>query len=537
MRTAEAVKYDVIKTEIPCIDSDTFKPTKESVGYGCWGEVSVYQDAGGQEWAIKSFSPNSIALEQMKERNWTKESVMRSEYIPLSAAYHHVVPRIIERDKTGEMFVAMPLYREGDLSKKVDELDLRTALKVTRDVADALSYLHSQKDPDAEFSWGSENGKRKAHGDVKPSNILMEDGRAFLSDLGSSTCISVNVGSGRTRGPHGDVNYRAPECFKPDAKPSTRADVFSLGAILYSAVAKEGLYEGCPNLFELSEKEAQKIISKKIRKNTPRKLRKFLGKCLAVSEWDRFRDGEEAFGQLEKVIENLDSRKVIKNHIKKWTLPISIPAALVIFGAYQYSTYEPQKLQMPNTQRVFGMLEKPNFKTEGINFEMEDIKDLPKAEELGWVGSGNTKMAKLATDNRVVAYLAKTHSQAVLSRGLLKDSGPYTHAQIATYMAYTTNDERQGNTVRGGPTWPVWAKSIEVALTQSKTTDGKVDLEDVMTTCRLGIEKVDEAKRISRSVDYKDYRNAKDSKGNYIIPKAEQKFIETWLAYYNADID
>ena len=55
------------------IKSDTFTPLNKSVGLGCWGKVDLYTDLGGNEWAIKYFSPNDTAVKQMSERNWSEE--------------------------------------------------------------------------------------------------------------------------------------------------------------------------------------------------------------------------------------------------------------------------------------------------------------------------------------------------------------------------------------------------------------------------------------------------------------------------------
>lgn len=511
--------------EVNSIASDTFVPTGERVGYGCWGRVDVYQDPAGQKWAIKNFSPNEIAQRQMIERNWTAEDVMRNEAIPLSAAYRHLVPRVIERDRNGKMYVGMPLHKEGDLSKRINYLNLEDSLKIARDVADALGYIHEGKE-------AGEN--RRAHGDVKPSNILMKDRRAFLSDFGSSTCISIG-GSGSERGPHGDINYRAPECFKEKASPSTRADIWSLGAILYEAITKEGIYDGFNGSYTSDNKNLNKFVRKKL-KNVPWKVRGFLKKCLAVEEYERFYSGTEALRGLEKIIENLDTKKVIKNHAKKWSLALGLPMAVTGLLVYGAATYEPQKLEMPKSN-IQGMLYPGTIsEKEKIEFEVEDINNLPKVEDMGMMFSGLTTNAKLSTDNRIVAYLTKTQAQAQFSRGAIRSPDVYTDSQFKTYMAYTSYDERNRVALNRTP-WPVWAKSIEVALNQAKTANGKVDLEDVMTISRVGADLVSQAKRASGSFDYKDYITAKDSKGEYIIPEREQNFINTWLAYYKADID
>ncbi len=506
------------------IESDTFTPTGRNLGFGCWGRVDVYEDQGGQEWAIKIFSPNEIARAQMDQRGWTEEDVMRREAIPLDAAAHNVVPRLIERDGKGTMYIAMPVY-EGDLSSRMYSLDLNSSLKIAKEVATALKYIHSHNEYNGNFF-----GNPRVHGDVKPSNILIKNGRANLGDLGSTTCISIG-GSGSERGPHGDINYRAPECFKEDAKPSTRADIWSLGAILYEGIAKEGIYEG----LDPGDENLPKSISKKLRK-VPRKLRPFLKKCLAVSEWNRFNSGDEALKELEKIIDSLGAKKTIRDYARKWTIPIGLPLALSGLLVYGAATYEPQKLEMPKAN-IQGMLYPPtNSKEEQkIEFEKEEIDNLPKVSDGGMAFSGLTRNAKIVTNNRIVAYLTKSYAQTQMARGMMR-GGTYNDYQFRTYLAYTNHDERQFGGLNGTP-WPIWAKSIEVALNQAKTGDGKVDLEDVMAISILGVDLVNQAKRASGSFDYKDYRTAKNSAGKYLISQREQNFINAWLAYYNADID
>lgn len=320
--------------------------------------------------------------------------------------------------------------------------------------------------------------------------------------------------------------------FKENAKPSTRADIWSLGAILYEAITNQGIYDGLKH----DENNLQKGINRKLRKlKAPRKVRKFLGRCLQDCEYDRFSNGREALSELERIIETFGVRKTIKDYARKFTLPIGLPivvAGLIVYGA---TTYEPQKLDMPKSS-IQGMLYPPD-KSEGekVEFEQEEISDLPSVSSLGMLFSGLNQNAKLSTNNRVVAYLLKTHAQTLNFRGGLR-ADTYTDNQFRTYMAYTNNDEKQFGRLSGTP-WPVWAKSIEVALNQAKTKDSRVDLEDVMAISRLGIEKVAEAKNVSGSVDYNIYRTAKDGNGDCIISKAEQSFINTWLAYYKGDID
>jgi len=467
----------------------------------------------------------------MAERGWDEERVMTSEAVPIEAASHNVVPRIIGRDKKGKMFVAMPYFSGGDLSREIHYMDLESALKVGRDIAEALSYTHENGRNDSEENiWAT---KGRAHGDVKPTNILMKNGRAFLSDFGSSTCITVG-GNGNKRGTHGDINYRAPESFGEDAKPSRKADIWSLGSILYETLAKKGLYDGLDNIHEMDLKKAQKIINRKIRKNIPRKARNLLRKLLNVDENERPRTGADARTLINKTIENLDTKKYILKEAKKWGLGLGLPAVLVGIATYGSITHEPTKLTIPKPSMTSGMLYQPG--TEGENpiaFEVEKIDSLPMPRRLISMGSGFTRNAKQSTDNRVVAYLAKCYAQANIVSG---NKGLPNKKQHEIYMAHTLVDDRMHNS-RLGPVWPVWTKNIEVALTQSETNNGQVDLEDVMAISRLGVEKVSKAKRISGSLDYKDYRNARNHKGELTIDKNDREFIDQWLTYYHTDID
>jgi len=532
------------------IDSDTFIPTGKTLGMGCWGIVGEYEDPAGQKWALKRFSPNEIAQRQMRERNLTPEEVMRKEAIPLSAAQHNVAPRIIERDKNGEIYIGMPVYQRtleeqlrrtnndgarclGERVRNISDKEkyeeetrkeqkrqkkerLKGAVERFKDISEALSYLHF-----------SEN---RAHGDIKPKNILIDErGKSFLTDLGSSTCISVSGEDPRDN--IGDENYRAPECYKEGSRPTERSDIWSAGALFYEQLTGRKIKQGSENLQELTEKEARKLLRRKITE-APRRTRKLLRKCLDPDPYKRYSSGMELKEDIERVARDLTGWQTFKDRAKMVGLA-SIPAVFIAFCVWRAAVYEPQKLKMPEIKKeVSGMLYKPGSEqdTETLKFEAEEF---PIPRPMSGMLLHLDRPAKDCTENRVVAYFAKTHGQAATILGGFYNG--YNDHQFKTYIAATDNYERQGLHARGGPVWPVWAKSIEVALTQAKTKNGRVDLEDTMTIARIGSAKVSEAQRVSGSLKYQDYRHAKDSNGDYIIPKREQKFIETWLSQFHAD--
>ena len=202
---------------------------------------------------------------------------------------------------------------------------------------------------------------------------------------------------------------------------------------------------------------------------------------MSEDSWHRYYDGESLRQSLEKAVDEMKNNTSVKQHLKKWTLPLALSSGLLGLAFYGGLTYEPQKLEMPRPL-IQGQLYKPSDKDneeEAISFDSEPLKEDISLEYGGLLSAGVNQNSKLSTDNRIVAYLVKTHAQTQHDRGLLK-SNPYTDNQFNTYAAYISPDERRFSRNGGGSVFPIWAKSIEVALTQSKSKDGKVDLEDVM---------------------------------------------------------
>lgn len=511
------------------IQSDTFTPKGEHIGFGTWGKVSVYNDLAGDEWAIKDFDPDSTGRKQMKERGWTEEQVMRNEGVPLDAACHHTVPRLIERDKTGRMYVAMPVFREGDLEKQMwRERTLLEKLRIVLDIADSLKYTHER------YRLGDLAApQHRAHGDVRPANILMKSGRAFLTDWGSQTCISMGSENGKERGEFGNENYRAPEKLDGETGPSARADIWSLGALAYELIAESGgIYDGIEKVRELSENQLRRAINKKLRR-VPARVRKTLRFFLEPNEYKRCSCGGEAFRSLERTMSDLSTWKALRRDLTRIGLPLCAAAAAIYGMAISYIHHEPKELGMPATH-LRGLLIKPGELGEGadIEFEAEHIPDLPKIAR-GDLFNSQAGIAKRVTKNRTVAYLLKAHGQAMMDRGGLR-ADSYTDHQFGIYA----QNRPHGAGIGGEPygIWPIWARSVEWAMPKARISDKKVDLEDTMAFSRLGVEKVLHAKRVSGSQHYRTYRKAKDDAGRPIIPPRERHFIDTWLAYYHADV-
>lgn len=114
----------------------------------------------------------------------------------------------------------------------VRALPLGAALSIVIDVARGLHVAHELEGAD-----GAPLGL--VHRDVSPSNILLgADGTVKLSDFGIAKDTRVSTLSGSMRG---TVTYMAPEQCRGHAF-DRRADVFSLGVILFELVTARRLF-------------------------------------------------------------------------------------------------------------------------------------------------------------------------------------------------------------------------------------------------------------------------------------------------------
>ena len=137
---------------------------------------------------------------------------------------HHII-RIIEIfEEKGTAYYVMEYLSGGSLSERIpaNGLPESEAVGYIRQVAEALSYIHSEK---------------ILHLDVKPSNILFrKEDEAVLIDFGISKHYDEEGGSQTSSTPVGVSRGYAPlEQYKKGgvAQFSPATDVYSLGATLY----------------------------------------------------------------------------------------------------------------------------------------------------------------------------------------------------------------------------------------------------------------------------------------------------------------
>ncbi|KAL5741401.1 hypothetical protein ACOSP7_028133 [Xanthoceras sorbifolium] len=130
-----------------------------------------------------------------------------------------------------EMFLIYNYLPGGNLENFIQErstraVDWKILYKIALDTARALAYLHDECVP------------RVLHRDVKPSNILLDDGfNAYLSDFGLARLLGTSE-THATTGVAGTFGYVAPE-YAMTCRVSDKADVYSYGVVLLELLSEK----------------------------------------------------------------------------------------------------------------------------------------------------------------------------------------------------------------------------------------------------------------------------------------------------------
>jgi serine/threonine-protein kinase len=209
----------------------------------------------------------------------------------------HIVPLHAAGAKAGLLYYTMPFIDGENLRGVIirkRELPAQDAVKILREVADALSYAHSQG---------------VVHRDIKPENILMSGNHALVLDFGVSKALRSSTAETSTSGPTltshsmtlGTPAYMAPEQAAGNPNVDARADIYSLGVVGYELLAGHQPFPGLTEEQTMSAHiTTQPAPVNQHRPQLSPVLTAVIMRCLEKHPSDRWQTADDLQGALEQ---------------------------------------------------------------------------------------------------------------------------------------------------------------------------------------------------------------------------------------------
>ena len=201
----------------------------------------------------------------------------------------HILTVLDSGETGGRLWYTMP-YVEGETLRgrllRERQLPVEDALRVTREVADALHCAHQHG---------------VIHRDIKPENILLSGAHALVADFGIARALSADgedrlTESGITLGtPH----YMSPEQSVAQRDVDQRTDVYSLGSVLYEMLTGEPPYTGPTPQAILAKRLTEPIPHLRTGRDVSLALERAVTRALGRSPADRFSTAAEFAAALE----------------------------------------------------------------------------------------------------------------------------------------------------------------------------------------------------------------------------------------------
>jgi len=309
LRAALANRYDVDR----------------EIGRGGMARVYLAHDRQhDRDVAIKVLSPDLAAA-------IGAERFLREIRIAARLQHPHIVPLYDSGSAQDLLYYVMPYIGGQSLRERLHretQLPLGDAVRITREVADALNYAHAQG---------------VVHRDIKPGNILLAGypsppgtrggWHAVVADFGIARA-AVAVGEEPLTGSGvalGTPEYMSPEQGSGDPGIDGRSDVYALGCVLYEMIA------GTP---PFSSRTVQAMLARHrydtvpplhvVRPSVPAEVEAAVMQALAKVPADRFATAAEFSEALEHAD---DTRSTPARLLRPMVRRLRRPRVLAALGA------------------------------------------------------------------------------------------------------------------------------------------------------------------------------------------------------------
>ena len=158
---------------------------------------------------------------------------LREIEIAASLQHPHILPLYDSGEAGGFLYYVMPFVEGESLRDRLNrerQLSFEDTMRITGEVASALSYAHS---------------RNVVHRDIKPENIMLSGGHAVVTDFGIARAVTAAGGQSLTQTGTvvGTPAYMSPE-QATGSEIDGRSDQYSLACVAYEMVVGEPPFTG-----------------------------------------------------------------------------------------------------------------------------------------------------------------------------------------------------------------------------------------------------------------------------------------------------
>jgi len=256
------------------------------IGRGGMGVVYYAREkALDREVAIKVLPPEAAEASPEGRERFRREARTAAQL-----NHSNIVPLYTFGETEGLTFFVMGYVRGESLGERLrreGRLPSNEAIRILRELADALDFAHR---------------KGVVHRDVKPDNVLLEDGtdRPMLADFGIAKGHAAGQALTQTGMIVGTPAYMSPEQASGERGIDGRSDLYSLGALAYEMLGGRAVFSGNSAQEMLVQHMTQAPVPlKAIAPDVPEGVAAVVMRCLEKDPGRRFPDGQALRTALE----------------------------------------------------------------------------------------------------------------------------------------------------------------------------------------------------------------------------------------------
>ena len=232
---------------------------EELIGIGGMGVVYRATGEGGKTVAVKILYYSSEDNENIKKRFDRETEILES-------LDHKNIVKLIDKGRHENYMYIVMEHIPSNLAVRLKEKDLspNEVAGLIADVTEALSYAHDRK---------------IIHRDLKPTNILLTGEGAKISDFGIAHVEyeKDKTSLTQTAAILGTFNYMSPEQRMGEKDIDRRADIYSLGVLLYELLTGRVPIGNFPKISQ-------------VRKDVSKKIDTVIEKALSQDRTERYDD-------------------------------------------------------------------------------------------------------------------------------------------------------------------------------------------------------------------------------------------------------